>query len=138
MLTIEVNRKPSTENGMLGNLRLLVDGVEVYKCYTLEDPIREKKVWGDSAIPAGTYPVKIRFSNRFKRDLPGIEGVPNYSGLLIHGGNDKLDTHGCILVGTQLQALSPKPRIGICAPAVERITSIVRAHGSATIKIKDA
>ena len=138
MLTIEVNRKPPTENGMLGNLRVLLDGVEVYKCYTLEDPIREKKVWGDTAIPAGTYNVVVSFSNRFKKDLPEVQSVPNYAGVRIHGGNDKEDTHGCILVGTQLQALGPSPRIGICAPAVERITSLVRAHKSATLKIKDA
>lgn len=138
MLTIEVNRKPTTENGTLGNLRVLLDGAEVYKCYTLEDPVREKKVWGDSAIPAGTYRVAVRFSNRFKKDLPGIEAVPGFDGVLIHGGNTKEDTHGCILVGTQLQALTPTPRIGICAPAVEKIASLVRANGFATLKIKDA
>jgi hypothetical protein len=112
----------------------------VYKCHTLEDPIRDKgvKVWGDTAIPAGSYTVKIRFSNRFQKELPGVEGVPGYQGLLIHGGNDKLDTHGCILVGTQLQALAPKPRIGLCAPAVTMVMSLLKKYGPATLVIKDA
>ena len=135
MLTIEVTREGSQVGGTLGKLRALVDGNEVFKCYTLEDPVRDKKVWGDTAIPAGTYTVKTRFSNRFKKDLPGIENVPGFEGVLIHGGNTKIDTHGCILVGTQLQALAPNPRIGICAPAVEKLTSLIRAHGSARLLI---
>lgn len=138
MLNLEVTREPTHANGMLGKLRAIVDGNEVYKCYTLEDPIRDKKVWGDTAIPAGTYTVKVRFSNRFKKDLPGVQNVKGFDGVLIHGGNTKADTHGCILVGTQLQALGPNPRIGICAPAVEKITTLVRAHGEATLTIKDA
>lgn len=138
MLNLEVTREPSCEGGTLGKMVITLDGVEIYKCKTLEDPIREKKVWGDTAIPAGSYTVKIRFSNRFKKDLPAIYGVKGFDGVLIHGGNTKANTHGCILVGTQLQALGPNPRIGICAPAVEKITTLVRAHGEATLTIKDA
>jgi Family of unknown function (DUF5675) len=138
-LILQVARKPTSEGGTLGTLTAYVGDAMVYKCYTLEDPVRTEgvKVWGDTAIPQGTYPVKIRFSNRFQKELPGIEGAPGYQGLLIHGGNDKLDTHGCILVGTQLQALAPKPRIGICAPAVSMLVELVRKHPT-TITIKDA
>lgn len=139
-LLFQVTRKPTCDNGTLGTLMAFEGDAMVYKCHTLEDPIRDKgvKVWGDTAIQAGTYPVKIRYSNRFKKELPGVENVPGFQGILFHGGNVKADTHGCILVGTQLQALAPKPRIGLCAPAVSMIMSLLRKHGQATLTIKDA
>jgi hypothetical protein len=42
---------------------------------TLADILREK-VYGKTAIPTGRYQVAITFSNRFKRDLPLLIGVP--------------------------------------------------------------
>lgn len=138
-MQIVVTREPSTPNGTLGRLEIYVKGARVYNCWTLEDPVRigGKKVWGDTAIPEGKYEVGIRFSNRFQKRLPSVAGVENFQGVLIHGGNDKQDTHGCILVGTQLQALQPNPRIGICAPAVSKILEYLDANGAkATLTVK--
>lgn len=70
-----------------------------FECYTLEDQVRETKIYGETAIPAGTYKVIISFSNHFKRDLPLLVGVPNYEGVRIHPGNTAADTEGCLLVG---------------------------------------
>ena len=135
-----VTREPTSDNGTLGILTAYYGDALVYKCYTLEDPVREPgapKVWGDTAIPKGTYPVALRFSNRFQKELPGIQNVQGFDGCLLHGGNDKLDTHGCILLGTQLQGLQPTPRIGICAPAVSMVVSLLKKYGPATLTIKD-
>ena len=71
---------------------------------TLEDPVRDlksvkEKVWGDTAIPAGTYKVELSYSPKFKRVLPAILNVPFFEGIRIHRGNTHEDTHGCILVG---------------------------------------
>ena len=138
-LTFEVVREASTIGGTLGTLMAYVSGAKVYTCYTLEDPVRPKdapKVWGDTAIPAGKYPVAVRFSNRFQKELPGVQNVPGFEGILIHSGNTKADTHGCILLGTKLKALQPKPEIGLCAPAVSTVLRLLKQYGPATLTVK--
>lgn len=74
-----------------------------YYCDTLEDTVRdltkEKKVFGKTAIPEGTYRVVVTHSPRFKRELPLLLDVPHFVGIRIHRGNDNSHTHGCILVG---------------------------------------
>ena len=79
---------------------LMVDGE--HECWTLEDVVRPEgapKVYGETAIPYGTYPVIVAYSNRFQRDLPLLVGVPDFTGIRIHPGNTAADTHGCLLVG---------------------------------------
>lgn len=99
--------------------RLYIDG-ELF-CNTLEDTDREltqdmpheqikaAKVYGNTAIPRGTYKVTLnvvspRFKNRKAYTfcggrLPRLIDVPGFDGILIHIGNTPEDTKGCILVG---------------------------------------
>lgn len=86
---------------------------DVFICDTLEDVCRdlnkdgdlddkgETKVYGETAIPSGTYKMIINMSPRFKKLLPRLIDVKGYDGVLIHMGNFAKDTHGCILVGTR-------------------------------------
>lgn len=80
---------------------LYIDGV--YFCNTLEDQVRdlskETKVFGQTAIPFGSYQVQVSRSPKFGRDLPRLLNVPHFEGILIHRGNIIKDTNGCILLG---------------------------------------
>lgn len=69
---------------------------------TLEDRVRPEgeKVYGETAIPEGTYEMVLSYSPRFKKILPEILNVPNFTGIRIHCGNSSADSSGCILVGT--------------------------------------
>lgn len=96
LLTLE--REPSRNDWTLGHLS--IDGQ--FFCFTCEDVVRPEgapKVPGKTAIPAGRYRVMITPSPRFKRDLPLLQGVPNFSGIRIHPGNTAEHTEGCILPG---------------------------------------
>ena len=91
--------------------KLYIDGK--YFCDTCEDKVRdtnkngvfdeEKKVYGETAIPYGTYKVILSMSNRFKQVLPLLLDVPDFSGIRIHSGNTAKDSLGCIIVGENKQ-----------------------------------
>jgi hypothetical protein len=59
----------------------------------------EGKIYGETAIPYGRYPVVVTYSARFKRMLPLIMKVPDFTGVRIHALNWPYQTMGCIGVG---------------------------------------
>lgn len=118
-MKILIDRKWKKEDYTIG--KLYVDGV--FFSNTLEDrdrgltstmsieEIKKKKKTGDTAIPTGTYKVRMDIpSPRFSKSnwyikncngakMPRLKDVPGYDGVLIHCGNTAKDTEGCILVG---------------------------------------
>ena len=64
--------------------------------------MRQEKVMGMTAIPEGTYKVTVRYSQKFRKQMPFLVGVPDFSGIMIHPGNHARHTQGCILVGELL------------------------------------
>lgn len=98
--------------------KLYVDGE--YLCDTLEDrdrqlsramtdeQVRVRKVAGETAIPTGSYSMRLSKSYKFSSKewaqrhgglVPEVLDVPGFSGVRIHPGNSAADTQGCVLVG---------------------------------------
>ena len=134
-MIITLKRDVLTTDYTLGQVSS--DGV--FFCYSLEDPVREEigangyfwerrmKIPGKTAIPSGRYPVIAWQSPRFGRLLPLIQNVPDFSGILMHAGNDTDDTEGCPLLGAKRDM---RGRVWDCAAVVAEMTRRVRAAGA--------
>lgn len=103
-MEMKLVRKHMGENFTEGKL-FINNGFE---CYTVEDKDRKLEKTGESAkvqnqtcIPRGKYRVVISYSNRFKKNLLEILGVPFFRGIRVHSGNSSADTEGCIIVGSE-------------------------------------
>lgn len=100
--------------------RLFIDGMRFYE--TLEDRdrnlfqddpisvIRRTKIFGETAIPKGTYEVRMDivspkysavtwYKNLCGGRMPRLMNVPGFEGILIHPLNNPTETCGCIGVG---------------------------------------
>jgi hypothetical protein len=99
-MKLKLLRDKSSDDTTIG--KLYIDGE--FFCYTLEDVVRrDTKIYGQTAIPIGTYKVVITWSPRFKRQLPLLVDVSGFDGIRIHPGNTHKNTEGCILVGEEVQ-----------------------------------
>jgi hypothetical protein len=113
-VVISIIRKPSAKGATLSTW--YVNGQQ--QCVGVEDVVRgpaEVKVFGKTAIPAGTYRVLLTESARFKRVLPLLTDMPGKvtrfgtrpigeCGVRIHPGNTAADTEGCLLPGSAFGA----------------------------------
>lgn len=85
---------------------------DAFHCFGLEDPIRDAKIKGIAAIPAGNYKVELRhsprFSARYGHEMLWLRNVSNFEYILIHPGNTVDDTEGCLLVGSRVGVLKNK------------------------------
>lgn len=82
-------------------------------CYTLEDIKRDKKVYGKTRIPKGTYKITPRkeggmvqrYRQQYGKDhyMLWIRDVPNFEYILIHKGNFSENSEGCVLTGAKYE-----------------------------------
>ena len=88
--------------------QLYIDGI--FQCYLLEDKIRAIKIPKQTAIPAGNYTLRLNtwggmnaeYRQKFPKLHKGmieINGLPNFSFVYIHIGNNFRQTAGCPLCG---------------------------------------
>src|SRR5690606_32791950 len=107
---IHVKRVRQGKNSTLSEL--YIDGE--YTCYVLEDSVRDEKIKGSTAIPAGRYKLEFNrygaMNGRYKRMFPKfhrgmieLKDIPNFSYVYIHIGNTYADTAGCLLVGNTMR-----------------------------------
>lgn len=92
-------QKTQSEGGGFTHGDLYIDNE--WFCYTLEDELREHKVYAETAIPAGIYKIELINSPKFGPDSLWVRNVPKFEGILIHGGINEKHSAGCILVGNQ-------------------------------------
>jgi hypothetical protein len=102
MITKEVKIKRIAFKDTYTIGRITVDGLFISD--SIEDKVRvlnsiEDKVYGETAIPAGTYKADIYFSKKFGYKVIRLFDVPYFSGIYIHKGNTAKDSLGCIIVG---------------------------------------
>lgn len=103
---IQVFRVRFKETRTVG--QLYIDG-DLF-CFTLEDkmrqvtnqPIEKWKVHGETAIPTGVYKIVLQYSPHFGPDTISLLGVPGFTGVRVHSGNNETNTEGCLIVGYRL------------------------------------
>jgi hypothetical protein len=131
-MELELRRLPSTDKCTHGDLYL--DGT--WFCYTLEDIVREKKIPGETAIPAGFYRIIYNWSPKFQKKLPLLLDVPNFSGVRIHAGNRPTDTEGCVILGEGRTVDSVTDSRKAVVRLIEQIAEASSAREIITIVIK--
>jgi|SRR6185437_13702687 len=101
-MNLKVQRDKLTPQSTAGRM-FIIDGQEDFQCYTLE-PAKRPDYIKPRAIPAGTYDLTIRFSEKHGRLIPHVENVPGFEAIEIHIGNYPKDTLACTLVGKSREA----------------------------------
>jgi hypothetical protein len=100
-----ITRDKLQEAQTLGTLVLTdEEGNKLFSCKTLELPWLDNKR-NESCIPLGNYKVTTRQSARYNKHYH-IQDVAGRSLILIHIGNFKSQTKGCILIGEKLADLN--------------------------------
>ena len=99
---------------------------------TLELPYRDNAT-DVSCIPAGSYTMNLRFSEKHQRDLWHIDGVPDRAQVEIHVGNSTADTEGCVLVGGDRDG----DRICDSREALERVMAYLEPATSYPLTVAD-
>ena len=128
-MKLEVYRTQFGTNATNG--LLFIDGV--FECFTLEDEVRDKKVYGETAVPFGKYNVVLRteggFHNRYTKKYGSmhkgmihVQDVPGFEYILWHTGNTDEHTDGCLLLGdTATQNKTKEGFIGASVDAYKRV-----------------
>jgi hypothetical protein len=100
---------------------VLVDRFAFYDDYTLSNTyikhadgkvdyvgVSIERGWKDnqnsiSCVPEGTYPLKLEYSPRFRKDLWELYDVPNRSECKFHAANYWRQLNGCIALGNKFK-----------------------------------
>ena len=110
MITYTLERYGFGADSTLGKLWRPTDTGRELECFTVEDEIREVKVAGETAIPRGTYELKLRTEGgmhekylrrhlEMHKGMLWLQNVPDFTFVYLHIGNDSAATRGCPLVG---------------------------------------
>ena len=129
---IKLLRIAEGENTTLGQLYIN----DLFQCYILEDKIREHKISGETAIPAGKYQLtlnKVAVMNRnyksryneMHQGMVEVRGIPNFTLVFFHIGNYYTDTRGCLLTGSYYQLINDDYRVLQSADAYKKAYKVL-------------
>lgn len=109
-MTFTVQRETTRGLALLG--QFLIDGHPF--AFTVEN--------ADLQIPAGTYPLTLKYSPKNKRTVPWLEDVPDRECIEVHPANWPRELEGCIAPG-----LDPWPDgVGHSVAAFEALMKVLR------------
>lgn len=105
-MIVSVDRQKEYNGSTISILK--INGIDMG--YMLEDGHNDPKVYGETRIPAGVYNIGFRkvggfhrrYTERFgdmHKGMLELQDVPGFKYILIHTGNTKEHTHGCLLCG---------------------------------------
>ena len=122
-MKLTLQRLPTAADWMFGDL--FVDGL--WECRTLEDELREVKVQGETAIPAGTYEIVLEDSPKFGPACPTLKDVKGFSLIRIHSVRDDDDTEGCIGVGDTINEVTGTISGGLARKVQDKLKAKIQA-----------
>lgn len=123
--------------------KIIMSGHQVFT--SLEPVMREVagqditqwKVPGYTAIPVGTYSIKMQPSARFKMDTPHLQNVPGFDAIEMHVGNFPNNTEGCILIGMAAESDYISDSTLACSKLYPLIAAAQAQSKPVTITIKN-
>lgn len=107
--------------------------------------LKERKVYGETAIPHGEYEVVVDWSPHFKKYMPHVKWrnadgvlteVPGFSGIRIHSLNTAEQSQGCIGFGDWNGGNRIINSKQITANLTEKIGNAVKKGEKVTLEIR--
>lgn len=146
--TVELVLKRGLFGNSSGQIGELFDERGGFLCHILEDPSQKPKVYGETAIPAGTYEIEAntwqgrayKHGSRWdwhSKEVWHLKDVRGFEYIQVHPGNTPVDTLGCLLPGRwdgrRIRVLSS---VSAYRKLYQRYEKQVRA-GVVSIRIED-
>lgn len=102
MITVQLNRITRQGKKVSGRMIVPLSGVPVDREDQNIDLTFDTIENADFIIPAGTYPLRMTWSPKFKKLLPLIdEDLPDRDGIRIHRGTIPEHSTGCVLTNAR-------------------------------------
>lgn len=129
-------RKPTYTIGRIyANGQFICNSMEdvdrhIFQGQPLSDLLKIK-IKGETAIPTGTYRLRVTESPKFKRELIEVVDVPGFTGIRIHALNTAEQSEGCIGPGLNTE----KGRVTESRKYEKILTDMVKKETEAYITI---
>ena len=129
---VEIIRLEESEQwGTIGVLKVQKEVV----CWTLEPPDRLNAP-NRSSIPAQQY-TAIRYNSPTFGETFMVTNVPGRSHILFHTGNTAQDTHGCIILGSEVGYLKSTKAVLESRKAFHTFMALMEGHDRFHLTVKE-